>query len=110
MHFWYTKVLGGFRDKGLPRLRGGDYVEFELFTVSTVSRIGHFAIRSGYSIVELDTPGSFDVDMVANWLPEEATNSPFIHIHQLPKEHLAVFQHWLKALCAGSHMRCTLKN
>lgn len=76
----------------------------------TPQNIGHFAIRSGYSIVQLDTPGSFDVDMVANWLPEEATDSPFSHIHQLPKEHLAVFQHWLKALCASSHMRCTLKN
>lgn len=76
----------------------------------TPQNIGHFAIRAGYSIVQVDTPGAFDVDMVANWLSTDAIDSPFIHIHQLPKEHLAVFQHWLRVLGASSHMRCTLRN
>lgn len=76
----------------------------------TPQNIGHFAIRSGYRIIQIDTPGNFDVDIVANWLPKNATESPFAHIHQLPREHLAIFQHWLKILCASSHMRCTLGN
>ncbi|MGA4815649.1 class I SAM-dependent methyltransferase [Pseudomonas aeruginosa] len=75
----------------------------------TPQNIGHFAMRSGYSIVQMDTPGNFDVDMVANWLPKDAMDSPFIHIHQLPREHLAIFQQWLKVLGASSHMRCTLQ-
>lgn len=42
----------------------------------TPQNIGHFAMRSGYSIVQMDTPGNFDVDMVANWLPKDAMDSP----------------------------------
>lgn len=76
----------------------------------TPQNIGHFAMRSGYSIVQMDTPGNFDVDMVANWLPKDVMDSPFIHIHQLPREHLAIFQQWLKVLGASSHMRCTLRS
>lgn len=75
----------------------------------TPQNIGHFALRAGYSIVQVDTPGNFDVDIVANWLPDQDTSSPFGDIRRLSKENLAIFQRWLQALCASSHMRCTLK-
>ncbi len=74
----------------------------------TPQNMVHFAIRTGYKVLQIDTPGNFDVDIVANTLSAESTSSPFVYVHSLSKEQLAVFQHWLKVLGASSHMRCTL--
>jgi 2-polyprenyl-3-methyl-5-hydroxy-6-metoxy-1,4-benzoquinol methylase len=74
----------------------------------TPQNIMHFAIRSGFKLLEVDTPGNFDVDLVKEFLPKSDINSPYHFIKDIPEEYLAVFQHWLKLLNASSHMRCTL--
>jgi 2-polyprenyl-6-hydroxyphenyl methylase/3-demethylubiquinone-9 3-methyltransferase len=72
----------------------------------TPMNMTHFALRSGFFVEQIDTPGNFDIDIVRTFLKVEET--PFRHIHLIPQNFLAVFQEWLKMLCASSHMRVTL--
>ena len=72
----------------------------------TPMNIPHFALRSGFKLRQIDTPGGFDVDIVTIYLDKE--ESVFKFIHTIPEKYLAVFQQWLKALRASSHMRVTL--
>ena len=72
----------------------------------TPQNIMHFAIRSGFQLLQVDTPGEFDVDIVKTFLRHD--DQDFDFIHEIPEPYLATFQHWLKVLCASSHMRVTL--
>lgn len=73
----------------------------------TPVNILHFAIRSGFKIVQIDTPGSFDVDIVKCFPVQD--ESSFSILGQIPDDYLALFQNWLQKLNASSHMRVTLK-
>jgi 2-polyprenyl-6-hydroxyphenyl methylase/3-demethylubiquinone-9 3-methyltransferase len=74
----------------------------------TPQNLTHFALRSGFQMVNMDTPGNFDVDIVVNTLPKDS-NSPFRFIHNFTQDQLAIVQSWLKLLCGSSHLRCTLR-
>ena len=73
----------------------------------TTQNIIHFSIRSGFKVAQLDTPGNFDVDIVANAI-DGNSSSQFSFISEFTEKQLGIFQHWLKLLSASSHMRCTL--
>ena len=73
----------------------------------TTQNIIHFSIRSGFKVAQLDTPGNFDVDIVANAIDGNSSNQ-FSFISEFTEKQLGIFQHWLKLLSASSHMRCTL--
>jgi len=72
----------------------------------TPMNMTHFALRSGFKLIQLDTPGSLDVDIVRSFLDKDKTI--FQHIRFIPKDYLAVFQQWLRVLGGSSHMRVTL--
>ena len=75
----------------------------------TPQNIVHFSLRAGFKVVQIDTPGNFDVSMVRSFLSDDDQISPFKFIHEISEENLAIFQSWLKLLNASSHMRCTLR-
>lgn len=112
LHHFHTPNGNGFDNKAM------NYNDFRALAHSvfppmhlqafTVQNMVHFAIRSGFKIQQVDTPGNFDVDLVLNTLPKNSS-SPFRFIHDIPKNYLAIFQFWLKELNASSHLRCTLQ-
>ncbi|MBT6600236.1 MAG: class I SAM-dependent methyltransferase [Nitrospina sp.] len=73
----------------------------------TTQNIIHFSIRSGFKVAQIDTPGNFDVDIVANAVDGNPDNQ-FSFISEFTEKQLGIVQHWLKLLSASSHMRCTL--
>jgi len=73
----------------------------------TPMNIPSFALRSGFKLVQLDTPGNFDIDIVRNFLNDD--KSIFKFAKEISDDYLAIFQEWLKVLGASSHMRVTLK-
>ena len=64
--------------------------------------------RSPVVVVQIDTPGNFDVDIVKQTIDEEP-ESPFFLIKKFDEEQLAIIQHWLTLLSASSQLRCTLR-
>lgn len=112
LHHFHTPNGNGFDNKAM------NYNNFRALAHSifppmhlqafSLQNIVHFAIRSGFKIQQIDTPGNFDVDIVLNTLPKDS-KSPFRFIHDIPKNYLAIFQYWLKELNASSHLRCTLE-
>jgi len=75
----------------------------------TTQNITLFALRSGFNMVSLDTPGKLDVDIVRLMRDELPGNSPFSKINDFTEEQLSIIQGWLQLLNASSHMRVTLK-
>jgi len=73
----------------------------------TPRNLTHFALRAGFRVVEIDTPGKFDVDIVRLAIDEDPA-SPFAWVREFSEDQLAIVQHWLALLGASSHMRCTL--
>ncbi len=74
----------------------------------TPMNIVHFSLRAGYKVLQVDTSGNFDVDIVRTFL--KSNDSCLSHIKTVPENYLAVFQTWLKKLNSSSHLRVTLKN
>ena len=75
----------------------------------TTQNIVHFALRSKFRVLLIDTPGKFDVDIVRLMLDEVSDESSFKEIKNFSDEQLAVIQTWLQLLNACSHMRVTLE-
>jgi len=112
LHHFHTPNANGFDNMAIGYndfrpLAHGIFPPMHL-QAFTPHNILHFALRSEFKLLQIDTPGGFDVDIVRNFLsnPEE---SKFRYIKEIPSEYLAVFQEWLKVLGASSHMRVTLK-
>jgi 2-polyprenyl-3-methyl-5-hydroxy-6-metoxy-1,4-benzoquinol methylase len=75
----------------------------------TTQNIVHFALRSGFNVVSVDTPGKLDVDIVRLIDEELSDDSPFTAIKDFTEEQLAIIQSWLQFLNASSHMRVNLQ-
>lgn len=73
----------------------------------TPMNIVHFSLRTGFKVVQVDTPGNFDIDIVRNFL--SSADPYFENVALIPENYLAIFQSWLKKLNSSSHLRVTLK-
>lgn len=73
----------------------------------TPQNVLHFILRAGFKLLQLDTPGNFDVDIVKRFI-DQNPDSLFSLVEQFSDDQLAVVQSWLKQLMASSHMRCTV--
>lgn len=112
LHHFHTPNALGFDNQALGynsfrALAHGIFPPMHL-QAFTPQNIPHFALRSQFKVIQIDTPGNFDMDIVLNFLPRDDM-SAYRFIRDIPKEALAIFQNWLKLLGAGSHMRCTLR-
>lgn len=110
LHHFHTPNANGLDNKALGYndfrpLAHGIFPPMHL-QAFTPSNITHFALRSGFNILQVSTPGNFDVDIVKKFCDE--TVPPFNHAKQIPDKYLAVFQQWLKLLGSSSHMSVTL--
>ncbi len=74
----------------------------------TTQNIVHFALRSKFRVISVDTPGKLDVDIVRLLVNEISDESPFSTINDFTEDQLAAIQAWLQSLNASSHMRVTL--
>ncbi len=113
LHHFHTPNANGFDNQALGynefrALAHGIFPPMHL-QAFTPQNIVHFAIRSGFKVVQIDTPGNFDVDIVKSFLKQNNSESPYRFIEDVSVENLAIFQNWLKLLNASSHMRCTLR-
>jgi len=73
----------------------------------TPQNILHFILRADFKLLQLDTPGNFDVDIVKRF-HDRTEPSEFSFIEEFSEEQLGVVQGWLKRLYGSSHMRCTV--
>jgi 2-polyprenyl-6-hydroxyphenyl methylase/3-demethylubiquinone-9 3-methyltransferase len=73
----------------------------------TPMNIVHFSLRTGFKVIQVDTPGNFDIDIVRNFL--SGADPYFKSIALIPEDYLAIFQNWLKKLNSSSHLRVTLR-
>ncbi|MBA3655783.1 MAG: methyltransferase domain-containing protein [Gemmatimonadaceae bacterium] len=74
---------------------------------STVN-ISHFALRNGFAVVDIQTPGALDVDMVTvskDHVEDEGLKA----VAEFDDHEKGVLQHVLIACKASSHMRCVLR-
>ena len=102
--------------EGLEMLASG-YNDFRLLAHSifppmhlnafSVSNIGHFAMRSGFKIVDISTPGRLDVDMLS--LCENELDDGLKRLSDLDDDTKGVVQHLVSFLRGSSHMRCILR-
>ena len=113
IHHFHTPNANGFDNLalGYNQFRGLAHGIFPPMHLQafTPQNIVHFSLRAGFKVVQIDTPGNFDVSMVRSFLSDDDQISPFKFIHEISEENLAIFQSWLKLLNASSHMRCTLR-
>ena len=75
----------------------------------TTQNIVHFALRSGFRVVNIETPGTLDVDMVQMMSDELPRDSVFEAISAFDTEQLACVQELLKKLRSSSHMSVMLR-
>jgi len=75
--------------------------------VFTLENVVHFALRHGFKVENIQTPGKLDVDIVRE--SEVNIDNEFSFIKDFSEEHLAIVQLWLTKLKASSHMRVTLR-
>jgi 2-polyprenyl-6-hydroxyphenyl methylase / 3-demethylubiquinone-9 3-methyltransferase len=73
----------------------------------SVSNIRHFAIRSGFKVVDVSTPGRLDVDMLSIF--ENEIDDGLKLLSDLDDDEKGVVQHLVSYLRGSSHMRCVLK-
>ena len=101
---------------GLEMLASG-YNDFRLLAHSifppmhlnafSVANIGHFAIRSGFKVVDVWTPGKLDIDMLS--LCENEIDDGLKAISALSDEVKGAVQHLVSFLRGSSHMQCILR-
>lgn len=110
LHHFHTPNANGFDNTALGYndfrpLAHGIFPPMHLQAFTPLN-ITHFALSTGFKLLQIDTPGNFDVDIVRTFLGRK--DSTFSLIHSIPENYLAIFQQWLKVLGASSHMRVTL--
>ena len=101
---------------GLEMLASG-YNDFRLLAHSifppmhlnafSVANIGHFAIRSGFKVVDVCTPGRLDVDMLS--LCENEIDDGLKAVSDMGDDVKGAVQHLVSFLRGSSHMRCILR-
>jgi len=112
LHHFQTPNANGFDNKALGYnefrpLAHGIFPPMHLQSFTPIN-IMHFSLRSGFKLVQVDTPGNFDVDIVKVF--GSNVSHPFIGLDLVPKKYLAIFQNWIGHLNASSHMRITLSS
>ena len=112
LHHFQTPNANGFDNKALGYnefrpLAHGIFPPMHLQSFTPMN-IMHFSLRSGFRLVQVDTPGNFDVDIVKVF--GSNVSHPFIGLDLVPKKYLAIFQNWIRNLNASSHMRITLSS
>lgn len=100
---------------GLEMLAAG-YNDFRLLAHSifppmhlnafSVSNISHFAIRSGFKVVDVSTPGKLDMDMLS--LCKNEIDDGLKLVSALGESEKGVIQYLVSYLRGSSHMRCIL--
>jgi hypothetical protein len=73
----------------------------------SVSNVSHFAIRTGFKVVDITTPGKLDVDMLS--LCKNEIDGGLKLISDLDEDAKGAVQHLVSFLRASSHMRCVLR-
>jgi 2-polyprenyl-6-hydroxyphenyl methylase/3-demethylubiquinone-9 3-methyltransferase len=73
----------------------------------SMSNIVHFAIRSGFKVVKVSTPGKLDVDMLSIF--EGELELGLKKISDLDENTKGLIQYLVSYLGSSSHMRCILK-
>ena len=101
---------------GLEMLTSG-YNDFRLLAHSifppmhlnafSVANIRHFAIRSGFKVVDVWTPGKLDIDMLS--LSENEIDEGLQTVAELSDDVKGAVQHLVSFLRGSSHMQCLLK-
>jgi 2-polyprenyl-3-methyl-5-hydroxy-6-metoxy-1,4-benzoquinol methylase len=74
----------------------------------SITNITHFAIRSGFNILEIDTPGKLDVDILTltkRYLTEPA----FRKLSAFDDDTKGFIQYLISRLLASGHMQCVLQ-
>lgn len=74
----------------------------------STSNITHFAIRSGFNIVDVSTPGKLDVDMISS-ISEYMDEECFKSLKELDDNTKGLIQYLVKRLNVSSHMQCILE-
>lgn len=113
LHMFHTPNILGFENVACPynSLRLIAHAIFPPMHLNAFStqNIGHFALRSGFGIVSIDTPGKLDLDMVRLCTDRLTDETPYAHLDQFNEEQLGIIQAMITDLRASSHMRCTLR-
>ena len=73
----------------------------------SVFNVGHFAIRSGFKVVEITTPGRLDIDMLS--LCENELDDGLKRVSDLDDNTKGLIQYLVSFLRVSSHMRCILR-
>ena len=74
----------------------------------TTQNVVHFALRGGFSVMDIKTPGKLDVDMVRMMCDELPDDSVFSAISTFDKDQLAIVQELVTTLYGSSHMSVLL--
>jgi hypothetical protein len=69
----------------------------------SVQNVSIFALRCGFKIKSITTPGNLDVDMVS-LISGELTDPAFQALAELDDAHKGLFQQLVKQLGCSSHM------
>ena len=73
----------------------------------TTQNVSHFLMRAGFKIVNIKTPGNFDVDIVKNFSDKK---NPFYIIKKIKNlKYLAIIQNIIRRLNASSHLSVLVK-
>jgi 2-polyprenyl-3-methyl-5-hydroxy-6-metoxy-1,4-benzoquinol methylase len=87
LHHFHTPNGNGFDNQALGynefrALAHGIFPPMHL-QAFTPQNIVHFSIRSGFKVVQIDTPGNFDVDIVKSFLEPKNSESPYRFIESV---------------------------
>ena len=74
----------------------------------TTQNISHFLLRTNFQVLDIQTPGNFDVDIVRTFLKDNS-DPDFVAIKSFKEENLAILQKLLKRLKASSHLSVLAK-
>ena len=73
----------------------------------STTNILHFALRNGFNLRDLTTPGRLDVDMVTI-TSDFIKDKVFKEISNLDKKNKGLLQNVISKLMCSSHMQCVL--
>ena len=74
----------------------------------SVANMTHFAIRCGFQVMEISTPGKLDIDMLTV-CADDIDNDGLKRLTTLDEETKGLIQYLVTFLHGSSHMRCILK-
>ena len=72
----------------------------------STTNIVHFAMRSGFKVRSISTPGKLDVDMVCQNSDDILDDEALRALIQMDETEKAAVQHIIANLMASSHMKC----